>query len=272
MEYILIIIVFIVLYYSYRYAWWTKIVDLSYPRILMYHMVSKHKKNTKFNGLRIDPIEFEKQIKYLYENDWTFFTIGELIEKKDNLPQKSIAITFDDGYEDNFTNAFPILKKYNAKATIYLVIDRHDREWSSKRKKKNNDGELKDESKLSDNQIKKLIESGLIEIGSHTMTHDNLPTLKEEQKLNEIRESKKNIEESFNIECKSFCYPFGLYDNLDIQLVKNSGYTNATTTQKGIDNINDDNIYELKRITISGKDNMSAFKIKLRRGLRGLKK
>ena len=52
------------------------------------------------------------------------------IEKKDNLPKKSIAITFDDGYEDNFTNAFPILKKYKVKATIYIVVDRHDREWS----------------------------------------------------------------------------------------------------------------------------------------------
>ena len=53
----------------------------------------------------MDPIEFEKQIKYLVENNWTFYNVT-INRKKDNLPKKSIAITFDDGYEDNFTNAF----------------------------------------------------------------------------------------------------------------------------------------------------------------------
>lgn len=272
MEIIILLIFVVFTYYSIRYAWWTKTVDLSYPRILMYHMISDHKKNAKFNGLRVSPIEFEKQIKYLSSNGWNFFTMSELIEKKEDLPLKSIAITFDDGYEDNFTNALPILKKYNVKATIYIVVDRHDREWSSKRKMKNNDGELKNEPKLSDEQIFKLIDSELIEIGSHTITHDNLPTLNEEEKDYEIKGSKNFLENKFSIKCNSFCYPFGLYDKKDIELVKNSGYTNATTTQKGIDNLNNDNIYELKRITVSGKDNITSFKIKLKRGLRGLNK
>jgi peptidoglycan/xylan/chitin deacetylase (PgdA/CDA1 family) len=235
-------------------------------------MVSSHKKNAKFNGLRVEPIEFEKQIKYLVDNNWTFLTMSELIEKKDNLPYKSVAITFDDGYEDNFTNAFPILKKYSLKATIYIVVDRHDREWSSKRKEKNSSGELKNEPKLSDEQITKLTNSGLIEIGSHTITHDNLPTLNKQQKIDEIQNSKIEIEKRFNIKCNSFCYPFGLYDKEDIQIVKDSFYTNATITTKGIDNLTKLDLFELKRITISGKDNMMAFNIKLRRGLRGLKK
>jgi peptidoglycan/xylan/chitin deacetylase (PgdA/CDA1 family) len=235
-------------------------------------MVSSHKKNAKFNGLRVEPIEFEKQIKYLVDNNWTFLTMSELIEKKDNLPYKSVAITFDDGYEDNFTNAFPILKKYGLKATIYIVVDRHDREWSSKRKEKNSSGELKNEPKLSDEQITKLTNSGLIEIGSHTITHDNLPTLTPENKSFEIYDSKIKIEEKFKIKCNSFCYPFGLYDIEDLKIVKQSAYTNGTTTEKGINNLDKSNLLELKRVTISGKDNMLAFKIKLRRGLRGLKK
>ena len=238
----------------------------------MYHMVSDQKNGAKFNSLRVKPLEFEKQIKFLSEDGWNFFTMTELVEKKDNLPKKSLAITFDDGYEDNLTNALPILKQYKAKATIYLVIDRHDREWSSKRKKKNSSGELKNEPKLSDEQVKELIYSGLIEIGSHTITHNNLPTLNKEEKLREIRDSKKEIEEKFNIKCNSFCYPFGLYDSEDVKIVKEAGYSNATTTQKGIDNILNANLYELKRITVSGKDNLFAFKIKIKRGLRGIKK
>ena len=272
MELLFLILIVLFIYYSYKYAWWTKTIDYSKSRILMYHMVSSHIKNTKFNGLRVEPIEFEKQIKYLVDNNWTFFTISELIEKKDNLPYKSVVITFDDGYEDNFTNAFPILKKYNVKATIYIVVDRHDREWSSKRKEKNNSGELKNEPKLQDEQIIELINSGLIEIGSHTITHDNLPTLNFEDKKVEIKDSKTKIEEKFKIRCNSFCYPFGLYDREDIKIVKESGYTNATITKKGIDDLSKTDLFELKRITVSGKDNLIAFKIKLKRGLRGLYK
>lgn len=270
MEWLLIILILFFLYYSYKYAWWTKTQNLEKPRILMYHMISEHKKNAKFNSLRVSPENFEKQIKYLADNDWTFFKMSELVEK--NLPKKAVAITFDDGFEDNFTNAFPILKKYNVKATIYLVVDRHDREWSSKRKKKNNNGELKNEAKLLDNQILEMIKSDLIEIGSHTITHDNLPKLDIENKRNEIINSKKMIEETYKIECKSFCYPFGLYDNKDVDFVKEAGYTNATTTSKGIDDLVKASLFELKRVTISGKDNFYSFKIKLKRGLRGVKK
>ena len=238
----------------------------------MYHMISKHKKGSKFNGLRVDPILFEKQIKYLIDNNWTFYTMSELIENKESLPKKSIAITFDDGYEDNFTNAFEILKKHKIKATIYLVIDRHNREWSSKRKAKNNDGELMKEPKLSDDQIRIMIDSGLVEIGSHTLTHDNLSNISKQQKYDEIYKSKEIIENTFNIKCNSFCYPFGLMDNDDWKIVKDANYTNATTTKKGIYNLKDVNPFLISRVTISGKDNFLAFKLKLKTGKRGIKK
>jgi len=269
------LILFLVLlgaYYSHRYAWWKKAVPYQYPRILMYHMISNPIKGAKFNSLRVSPEMFEKQLRYLTENDWQFFTMSELVSKKDQLPEKSIAITFDDGYQDNISNALPLLKKYKAKATIYLVIDRHNREWSSKRKKKNNSGELMVEPKLSDEQVKELLESGLIEIGSHTVTHDNLPTLSEEQKHEEIVDSKKKIEDLFGIKCHSFCYPFGLFDQADLALVESAGYTNATTVETGISDFKETNPYLLKRVTVSGKDNFYAFKLKMKTGRRGIKK
>ena len=230
----------------------------------MYHMVREPVQGAKFNSLRVSPNDFENQIKYLRENGWHFFTMAELIQSRNNLPEKSVAVTFDDGYEDNFTNALPILKKYNVKATIYLVVDRHNREWSSKRKKKNDNGELMREPKLQDQQIRKMLESGLIEIGSHTLTHDNLPTLTEENKHREISVSKKQIEELFNIECFSFCYPFGLYDKNDLKLVEQTGYSNATTVEKGITENIIETPFLLKRITLRvKKDNLYAFQLKL---------
>ena len=272
MEWILLIFLIIFIYYSYRYTWWKKTINYSYPRILMYHMISEHKKKSKFNGLRVDPSLFEKQIKYLIDNNWSFYTMNELIENKDTLAKKSIAITFDDGYEDNFTNAFKILKKYNIKATIYLVVNRHNREWSSKRKAKNNDGKLMYEPKIKDSQVQEMIDSGLIEIASHTLTHDNLASISQKQKLDEICKSKEIIENTFNIKCDSFCYPFGIMDKEDWKIVKDANYTNATTTKKGIDDIKDVNPYLISRITISGKDNFFTFKLKLKTGKRGINK
>ncbi len=269
---VLFVVLVLAVYYSRRYAWWKKTVAYKQPRVLMYHMVREPVAGAKFNALRVSPAMFEKQIRYLSDNGWHFFTLSELIKQKNDLPQKSVAITFDDGYADNLANALPILKKYHAKATIYLVLDRHNREWSSKRKKKNNSGELMKEPKLLDGQVRELIDSGLIEIGSHTLTHDNLPALSTEQKQQEIVESRKQLQRLFNIECDAFCYPFGLYDEMDLKLVKQAGYTHATTTEKGIDDLGTADPYQLKRITISGKDNMLAFRLKLKTGKRGVKK
>ncbi|MBD3843814.1 MAG: polysaccharide deacetylase family protein, partial [Campylobacterales bacterium] len=199
MIWFIVLMLMIVTWFSYRYAWYRKSTDYRYPRILMYHMIREHIDGKKFNSLRVFPDMFEKQIKYLSENGWHSFTMREAIANRDKLPEKSVVITFDDGYRDNLTNAFPILKKYNFKATIYLVNDRHDRDWSGYRKIKNEGAGLKDEPKLSDDDVRELIKSGLIEIGAHTVTHANLSTLGNNDSYNEICKSKELIEKEFNI-------------------------------------------------------------------------
>ena len=253
--FIVFLLVFIV-WFSYRYSWWKKTIDYKYPRILMYHMVRQHIKRNRYNSLRVDPKMFESQIKYLSENGWSSFTMSEAIANRKILPAKSVIITFDDGYEDNFTNAFPILKKYNFKATIYLVVERHDIG-------------LKYERKLQDEQIEALIDSGLVEIGAHTVTHANLLKLDENSSCDEICKSKTAIENKFNIICNSFAYPFGAYKPSDMLCVKNCEYTSSVTTKSGIADLNDCNLYEIPRITVKGKDNLLAFKLKLKSGTKG---
>ena len=259
-------------YFSVRYGWWRPTVSYDSPRVLMYHMIRDSIPNAKFNGLRVSPVMFERQLKYLSENGWTFQTITELHElaEKGLLAKKSVAITFDDGYEDNFINAFPIIKKYNAKATIYLVVDRHDQDWSGKRKEKNQGAGLLREPKLSDDQVEEMLVSGIIEIGSHTLTHDNLVALDSQSKHQEIHDYRDKISSDFNIDCKAFCYPFGLYEPEDVALVKEAGYTTATTVSAGIDRGLTEHPYEISRITISGKDSFYAFFQKMRTGKRGL--
>ena len=260
------------LYFSLRYAWWKKTVDYHYPRILMYHMIRESIPRKKFNSLRVSPKMFEKQIRYLQQNGWKSYTMSEAFEQKESLKTKSVVITFDDGYQDNLKNALPILKKYAFKATIYLVNDRHNRDWSGYRKAKNEGAGLKDEVKLSDVDVRELLDSGLIEIAAHTVTHANLTNLEEEESKKEICMSKQKIEEDFQTPCQSFAYPFGLYDAKDEAIVSNCAYTNAVTTEIGIANLRSCNPFKIPRITISGKDNFFAFYLKLRTGKRGMKK
>lgn len=268
----ILIVLLLFLYFSYRYAWWRSAVDYHYPRILMYHMIRDSIPGKKFNSLRVSPENFEIQIKYLHDNGWHSYTMEEAILQKKNLPPKSVVITFDDGYRDNLTNALPILKKYGFKATIYLVNDRHDRDWSGYRKAKNEGAGLKDEPKLSDDEVRELLESGLIEIGAHTLTHANLNALSIEEAQNEICASKQEVEASFTTDCSSFAYPFGLYSKRDADIVLACDYTNAVTTKVGIADLNKCDLFEIPRVTISGKDNFFTFRLKLRMGKRGIKK
>ena len=265
-------LLFIFIYFSYRYAWWKRAVDYRYPRILMYHMIRDAIPGKKFNSLRVSLEAFETQIKYLHKNGWHSYTMKEVISQKESLPLKSVVITFDDGYRDNLINALPILQKYAFKATIYLVNDRHDRDWSGYRKSKNEGAGLKDEPKLSDDEVKELLESDLIEIGAHTLTHANLKNLNEAESQKEICISKEQIETQFQTVCQSFAYPFGLYGPKEVKIVADCTYTNAVTTKAGIVDLNACDPFEIPRVTVSGKDNFFAFCLKLRTGKRGVKK
>ena len=238
----------------------------------MYHMIRDAIPGKKFNSLRVSPKDFEAQIRYLYEKGWHSYTMSEAMVNKESLPVKSVVITFDDGYQDNLINALPILKKYGFKATIYLVNERHNRDWSGYRKAKNEGAGLKDEPKLSDDEVRELLDSGLIEIGAHTLTHANLKNLDAEESQREICTSKEQIEAQFQIVCQSFAYPFGLYGSKDEKIVVDCGYTNAVTTELGIVDLCECDPFKIPRVTVSGKDNFFAFWLKLRTGKRGVKK
>jgi len=259
-------------WFSWRYAWWRSLIDERHPRVLMYHMIRDAIPGARFNGMRVSSSLFDQQIRYLKENDWHFYTVSELIEQWNELPPKSVAITFDDGYADNAEQALPILQKHGAKGTVYLVVDRHQTDWSVNKKKKHDSGELKKEPKLKDAQVMELIDSGLVEIGSHTMTHPNFAQIDTESKKKELAQSKNMLEARFGVDIKTFAYPFGILKDEDPDLVKDAGYLGAVTTVSGIDHREHYNPFLLKRLKISGKEGMLAFKLRMRTGMRGVNK
>ncbi len=259
-------------WFSFRYAWWRPAVDERHPRILMYHMVSPHRPGARFNGLRVTPQRFEQQLRWLRDRGWTSYTISELMALGDRLPAKAVVITFDDGFADNCLQALPLLQRYQTKATLYLVADRHDRDWSVNKKAHHDSGELRTEPKLSDEQVRQMLASGLVELGSHTLTHPNFLRLSRDERGQELRASKAELEQRFAVPVNSFAYPFGLFQTEDPLLVQAAGYTSAVTTEAGIEIEFARRLFRLRRVKISGKDNLLAFSMRMRGGRRGWNK
>ena len=249
--------------FSYQFAWWRPTINYSVPRILMYHMVSRQKPKARFNKLRVDPAEFERQLRWLRDDGWKFVFLSE-VER--SAPRKSVVLTFDDGYRDNLLLADPIIEKYGAKATLYLVVDRHNRDWSQSKKLHHSDGELMNEPKLLDEDVQRMLASGRWELGAHTISHANLGTLSEEDRTREIDGSKHALQEYFRTEVRSFAYPFGLFDRDDIMAVEKAGYSTAVTTNQGISQDIVQERLQLRRVKVSGHDGLLSFRLRMRTG------
>ena len=222
----------------------------------MYHSICEHIGKEKHNKWRVKPKDFKKQMKWFYDNKWNSFTISELI-KLDKIPKKSFVVTFDDGYEDNFINAFPILKNYNFKATIYLVPNQKTNHWEEK-----NTSVLS--NLLDEKQILEMQNSGLIEFGSHTMSHVNLSKIDDKELLNELEKSKIQVENITQKECEAFAYPYGKFDDNIVNSVKKAGYKNATVVKRGLFK-KDDNSFTIKRVGILGTESFFDFLLKISR-------
>ena len=194
-------------------------------------------------------------------------TLSELATLEDAT--KTVALTFDDGFRDNYGVAHPLLAKYGAKATLFLVVDRMDRDWSTTKKAHHDSGELRSEPKLGDDEVRAMLASGIWELGAHTLTHALLPALDATERRREIEAAKAQLEAKFDTEVRTFAYPFGIFEAADREAVREAGYRFAVTTAAGIDASLDADPWGLKRVKISGKEGRLGFAIRMRTGRRG---
>lgn len=157
--------------------------------ILMYHAIADEP-TTSLTDLFVRPSELEEQIVYLVDNGFQTITFEDL----DNIGaySKPVMLTFDDGYDCNYDILFPLLKKYNVKATIFVVAASV---WS--------------QGRLSEAQIREMSDSGLVSIQSHTVTHPVLPSLDAEALEYELSMSKVRIEKITGKPVIALSYPTG---------------------------------------------------------------
>ena len=203
--------------------------------ILMYHYVEYVKDDGDLIRKRLDivPALFEGHLQALKKANYeTYFVkdIPEILDGTIHYSTQSAILTFDDGYEDFYLSAFPLLKKYHMRATIYVIYDYIGRSGF-----------------LNEKEIKELIDSGLVELGSHTLDHIYLKQAPDQYAERQIVESKKKFEERFGIQIRTFAYPYGAFNNNNIEAVKKAGYTAAVSVISGVMQ-DEGNIFYLSRI------------------------
>jgi len=220
--------------------------------VYMYHSVGNNR--IYFN---VEPKSFARQMKYLKDNNYQVISLAKLVElmKSDKpLPKKTVVLTFDDGYHDNYVNAWPILKKYNFPATIFLATGFIGREIKS--------SEGISLKILDWPEIKKMHQSELIDFEPHTHNHIKLDRIDLNKAELEIIKSKKIIEEELNKKCCFFAYPKGRYNNRIIEILKNNNFKAARTVENGYTYKKDD-LFRLKKITVRSVTSLINFKLTL---------
>jgi len=216
--------------------------------IIMYHSVSPQS-HPGMKRLIVSPKTFERQMRFLKEQRYNVLPLEALVKliKAKQVPPKTIAITFDDGYKDNYTYAFPVLKKYNLPVTIFIIVNEIGRPQADR---------------LSWEEIKAMQDSGLITFGSHTIGPEPLINIKSKEEVKrQISDSKKILEEKLARKINFFSYPEGMFDAGIRQLVIDAGYLAAVSTKPGKQYPADD-VFVLKRVRISeNASNMFIFSI-----------
>ena len=198
-------------------------------------ILNYHKIDDTFISLAVRPEDFDAQMKYLADNGYHTITPDELYDSlagNAELPENPVMITFDDGYKDNYENAYPILKKYGFKGTIFVVssflgVYPNYMTWDQARE----------------------MDADNISIQSHTVDHKSMTDLSDDELRAELVDSKKKIEKELGHEIAYMAYPTGPYNLHIANLVKEAGYKAAFTIKYGnVDKAS--NIYALERVPV----------------------
>ena len=197
--------------------------------IFVYHNIVDNESEVQFDYMQTTAETFEKQIIGLKNMGYDFITYDDLQKYANNqkkLKKHSCIITFDDGYEGVYENAYPIAKKYNIPITIFVITDN-----------------METAGVLTWQQVIEMQSSGIVTIASHSTNHPEFTNLSVEEAVMDVNTSYSIIEEKVGKQnTKIFTYPYGLYKDEQVDSLKNSGY---------IQNLTDNKINESKNLDMA---------------------
>lgn len=213
--------------------------------ILMYHHLADLPSGS--SQLRptwtVAPKNFDAQMNWLVQRGFHTITMGQLVghlKHGQPLPSKPIIISFDDGWEEDYSVAFPILRRYNFRGTFFIYTNPLDHErfitWA---------------------QVQEMSAAGM-DIQAHTLSHPHLRALAPDTAMKEIAESKAILEKRLGKPVVALAYPFGEYNNAVIDLVKRAGFESAVTINSGYLQRADE-LFTLHRIRVSYNDRLQDF-------------
>ncbi len=217
--------------------------------ILMYHVIKAPTASTPMAELWTPAETFKATIELLKKEGYNGVTLDQVWQAWNGgpgLPAKPLVISFDDGYLSHTVTAKPILQAAGWPGVLNL------------------EGKNIGKGGLTTNQVEGLIAAGW-EIDSHTLTHPDLTASDDASLKTELVDSRKLLQEKFNVPANFFCYPAGKNDARVRAAVEAAGYKGATTVEPGIAS-KSDNPYELPRIRVNGTDSAATVAARVRSG------
>ncbi len=211
--------------------------------VLMYHEVSDN--IWGLNYLFVSPDSMRQQLQWLKNNGYETLFFSDLTHLYDY--RKPVMLTFDDGYEGNYMNLFPLLKEYNMKATIFVVSD-----------------EIGTEHRLTKEQLREMSDSGLVSIQSHTKSHTRMDTLNEQALIEECQESKTVIGGITGISPYVLAYPEGKRSTLS-DSVASCYYSFGVLDRNGSWRTSRKTLYRITRTVIPREFTLKQFAANVRR-------
>ena len=207
--------------------------------ILLFHHIAVSPIGSRYY---VPPDTFEAELKLLH--DWGYTTIStssliKAIRQGDALPPRPILLTFDDGNEDNYTNAFPIMEKYGFTGVLYIVVHYMDQP-----------------NYLTTMQIQEMAAAGW-EVGSHSETHTDLLANPDRLRF-EIVQSRKDLQSRLNVPILTFAYPFGGEDDAAGDYVHFAGYSAGMGASGFSWEQGTGNLFVLQRCEIKGSDTVKS--------------
>ncbi len=195
----------------------------------MYHFARDNVLPGEYAGNFIKPDTLEDQLEYLTTNDYDVIFAGEILNAYDY--EKPVILTFDDGFDCFYDNVYPLLKKYNVKATLFVIQS----------------GYRHGENHCTISEIAEMLTSGLVEIEAHTRSHPYLSTLSETEVISELDDIKEALKIDFDIDSKVLCYPFGDYNDMVVEKTEER-YEMAYDMDGGVYYSNKHSRYNIPRI------------------------